>query len=196
PTAGPGPWPRAFHRFAAAAGLATAGLVTFGLISFHASRLGVLPLAAVPVVYAAAMAAGAVAALGSGWLFDRWHARVLYALPVLGAAVPALAFATVPAAIVAGALLWGAATGVQDSTVKALVADLVPAPRRATAYGVFAAVQGVAALGGGALAGALYERSRTALIVVFAVLQLLALILLARTVAGRSRELSDQPASL
>jgi MFS family permease len=71
---------------------------------------------------------------------------------------------------------------VQDSTVKALVADLVPKPRRATAYGVFAAVQGAAALAGGAVAGILYEQSRTALVVVLTVAQVIALILLAGTV--------------
>ena len=151
--------PRAFHWFAASAAASTAGLVTFGLISFHASRTGGLPLAAVPVLYAGAMAAGAVAALVSGHLYDRWGARVLYALPLLAAATPALALSAGTAGIVAGTLLWGAATGLQDSTVKALVADLVAAPRRATAYGVFAAFQGVAALAGGALAGGLYEHS-------------------------------------
>jgi MFS family permease len=182
---------RDFYLFAAAAGAATAGLVTFGLISFHASRLGLVPLAAVPVLYAAAMAAAAVAALVSGWLYDRWNARVLYALPVLGAAVPVLALSGSLAALTTGTLLWGAAMGVQDSTVKALVADLVAAPRRATGYGVFAAVQGAAALGGGALAGALYESSRTALIGVLGALQLAALVLLAATLAGRSRALSD-----
>ena len=179
--AGKGKLPATFWLFAAAAGLATAGLVTFGLISFHASTLGLIPIAVVPILYAAAMAAGAVAALGSGWLFDRWHARVLYALPLLGAAVPALSLSTTVTAVVVGVLLWGAALGVQDSTVKALVADLVAAPRRATAYGLFAAVQGGAALGGGALAGILYEQSRTALAIVFAGLQLVALVLLVVT---------------
>jgi MFS family permease len=57
--------------------------------------------------------------------------------------------------VLAGLVLWGAATGIQDSTVKAYVADLVPSRRRSTAYGVFAAVQGLGALAGGALAGAL-----------------------------------------
>ncbi len=177
--------PRRFFLFAGAAGAATAGLATFGLISFHANRAGLVPLAAVPLLYAAAMASAAVAALASGWLFDRWHARVLYALPVLGAAVPVLVFTGPVAAVVAGTLLWGAAVGVQDSTVKALVADLVPGPRRATAYGVFAAVQGAAALAGGALAGVLYEGSRTALVAVLTAAQVLALILLTRTV-GRT----------
>ncbi len=174
--------PRSFFLFAAAAGAATAGLATFGLISFHAERNGLVPLAAVPLLYAGARAAAAVAALASGWLFDRWHARVLYALPVLGAAVPVLVFTGPVPALVAGVLLWGAATGVQDSTVKALVAHLVAKPRRAGAYGVFAAVQGAAALAGGALAGVLYETSRTALVVVLTLAQLVALFLLTGTV--------------
>ncbi|SCL27109.1 Major Facilitator Superfamily protein [Micromonospora pallida] len=99
--------PRRFFLFAAAAGAATAGLVTFGIISFHASQTGVLAAAAIPLLYAAAMVAAAMAALASGYLYDRWHARVLFALPVLGAAVPALALSTTAGAIVAGTLLWG-----------------------------------------------------------------------------------------
>jgi MFS family permease len=75
-------------------------------------------------------------------------------------------------------VLWGAAFGVQDSTVKALVADLVPRGRRATAYGWFAAVQGVGALLGGVAAGALYQQSVTALVVGVVSVQLVALAVL------------------
>nr|WP_257571083.1 MFS transporter [Streptomyces sp. NP160] len=182
--------PSRFFVFAAAAAAATAGLATFGMISFHATRTGLLTLANVPLVYAAAMAAAAVSAMASGWLFDRWHARVLLALPLLGAAVPALAFSTSTGALVAGALLWGAAGGVQDSTVKALVADLVPAGRRASAYGVFAAIQGAAALVGGALAGLLYERSLTVLVTALAACQVLALGLLVVQLTAGSRTAS------
>ena len=54
--------------------------------------------------------------------------RVLLALPVLVAAVPrAGVLRHACSSAVAGVLLWGAAVGVQDSTVKALVAELVPA---------------------------------------------------------------------
>ncbi|WP_194907171.1 MFS transporter [Quadrisphaera sp. INWT6] len=187
--------PGRFFLFAAAAAAATAGLATFGMISYHATRTGLLTLSSVPLVYAAAMAAAAVSALASGWLFDRWHARVLLALPLLGAAVPALAFSTSAGALVAGALLWGAAGGVQDSTVKALVADLVPAGRRASAYGVFAAIQGAAALAGGALAGLLYERSLVVLVICLAACQVLALALLIVQLRMRRRQ-AAAPASL
>jgi hypothetical protein len=107
-------------------------------------------------------------------------ARVLLVLPVLVALVPLLALADRLVVAVVGVLVWGAATGVQDSTVKALVADLVPAPRLATAYGVFAAFQGGAALLGGLVAGALYSGGRTDLVVLIGLCQVVSLVLLVR----------------
>jgi MFS family permease len=172
------PLPASFLGFAIGTTACTAGLVTFGLISFHLVQRHLVPTAAVPLLYAGAMAAGAVAALLTGEVYDRWGPRVLLALPLLVAAVPALAFGGSLALVVPGVLLWGAAVGVQDSTVKALVADLVPRDRRATAYGVFAAVQGVGALVGGIGAGALYDHSLTALVAVIAAFQVAALVIL------------------
>ena len=184
--------PRSFWLFAAAAGAATAGLVTFGVISFHLTRDQVVPVATVPLIYAAAMAAEALAALATGWLFDRVKGRVLLALPFLVAVVPPLAFTNSAGAALVGIIIWGSAMGVQDSTVKALVADLVPTPRRATAYGVFAAVQGAAAALGGLMAGALYEHSLPALIAAVSATQLTALVLLVITL----RRNPDQQALL
>ena len=77
---------------------------------------------------------------------------------------PRLAFSGAAGPVPIGVLIWGAATGLQDSTVKALVAQLVPAGRRATGYGMFAAVQGIAAVAGLALTGGLSARSVPALV--------------------------------
>ena len=176
---------RRFGAFAACAAAATAGLVTFGVIGYHLVTAGVVPLAAVPVVYAAGQAASAVAALATGFAYDRVGARVLIVLPLLVAAVPVFAFSRAVGMAVAGVACWGAANGLQDSTVKAVVADLVPSARRATAYGVFAAIQGAAALLGGAVAGWLYDRSIPALIAVVAVSQLGTLALLWATLRRR-----------
>ncbi len=170
--------PRRFWWFAASSAAATAGLVTFGVISFHLTRENVVPVAGVPLVYAGAMAAGALAALATGWAYDRFAGRVLLVLPGLVVLVPVLAFSNAIGPAVAGVLVWGAAVGVQDSTVKALVADLVPAGRRAGAYGSFAAVQGGAAVLGGGGAGWLYERSLPALVLCVAATQVVSLVLL------------------
>jgi MFS family permease len=166
--------PSTFWLFATASALCTAGLVTFGLVSFHLVDAKIVPAAGVPLLYAGAMAAGAVAALLTGEAYDRVGARTLLALPVLVAAVPPLAFAGGLAAIIGGVLIWGAAVGLQDSTVKALVADLVRPDRRATAYGMFAAVQGAGALIGGIATGALYEHSTRALVIAVVASQVLA----------------------
>jgi predicted MFS family arabinose efflux permease len=177
--------PAAFWWFSVAAGLCTAGLVTFGLIGFHLAHRGIVPTAAVPVLYALAMAAGAAAALLTGVCYDRVGARVLLVLPLLIAAVPALAFGRTVLPVTVGVVLWGAAVGLQDSTVKALVAELVDRGRRATAYGWFAAVQGLGALIGGASTGLLYERSISALIVAVGCTQLVALTVLLVTAPRR-----------
>ena len=170
--------PRRFYLFALSSAASTLGLMTFGIISFHLVQADLLSAAAVPVLYAAAMATAALAALGTGFAYDRWDARVLLALPFLVATVPLLAFAgRLPVAVV-GVLVWGAATGVQESTVKALVADLVPAGRLATAYGVFAAFEGAAALAGGGLAGWLYGGGRADLVTVIVACQVMSLLLL------------------
>jgi len=151
------------------------------VISFHLDRDHLLPLAAIPVAYAGAQAASGLVALVNGYAFDRAGARVLYVLPVLVALVPPLAFAMTPWVAVAGVLCWGAANGLQDSTVKALVADLVQPARRASAYGVFAAIQGAAAIVGGAAAGLLYERSLPLLIGLVVATQAAAAVLLRLT---------------
>ena len=152
--------------------------MTFGVISYHLVDAGLVATAVVPLLYAAAMATEAVAALITGFAYDRWDARILYTLPALIVAVPALTLSNTWSLVLAGVLVWGAVTGVQDSTVKALVADLVPQRRLATAYGVFAAFQGVAALAGGTLAGGLYLEHRAVLAVLVALAQVLSAIML------------------
>jgi MFS family permease len=161
--------------------------VTFGIIGYHLTVEGLVPVAAVPLVYAGAMAVEAVAALLVGWAYDLVGTRILLVVPVLVALVPALALGPTLALVVAGVVVWGFAHGVQDSTVKAAVADLVDAPRRATAYGVFAGIQGLLAIVGGAGAGWLYERSLVALVVVVAVTQVAALVLLTWTFRRSAR---------
>ncbi|MCR1785537.1 MFS transporter [Nocardioides carbamazepini] len=173
--------PRAFHLFSLAAALTTAGLMTFGVMSYRFVEAGLVAAAAVPLVYALAMAVGAVAALATGGLFDRWGGRVLLVVPVLVAVVPLCVFTDRLGLVLAGVVVWGAGAGVQDSAVKAYVADLVPVGRRATAYGVFAAVQGIGALAGGVLAGALVDGHVTLLAVVIGALQLAAAVLLWRS---------------
>lgn len=173
--------PARFWAFAIACAVTTAGLLTFGVLSYHLVRDGLVTAGWVPVIYAGSMAVAAVAALITGVAFDRWHAKVLLALPLLVIPVPFLGFAGSLPVVLIGLTLWGAAAGVQDSTVKALVADLVPKQCLGSAYGMFAVTQGLGALAGGAIGGALYADHLALLAWGNAALQVLALIAIAVT---------------
>ena len=173
-----GPLPRSYYLLTLSCALATFGLLTFGVLSFHLVDDGLVGLPWVPVVYASAMGIEAVSALATGFVFDRVGGRTLLVLPPLVALVPFLAFSSSATVAVAGILVWGLATGILDSTVKALVAETVPRERLGTAYGGFAAVQGVAALAGGVVAGWLYSQGRLSIGLVVGAAQVVALVLL------------------
>lgn len=175
-----------FWAFSVSCALSTLGLMTFGVMSVHLVRSGMMTDPWVPVVYAGAMGAQAIAALGVGLTYDRIGPRILYGLPVLVAMVPALVFNGRLAIVLGGIAVWALATAIQESTVKALVADLVPGERLATAYGVFATGQGLGAFAGGALAGGLYTRHLTTLITIIGVLQVASLATLVLTVRRRT----------
>ena len=145
-----------FALFSLFAGLTGFGLVSYGVISFHLAATQIVPIAAVPLVYAVGMAAAALAALATGLAYDRWGPTVLVAVPIMTAFVPGLALGPSLAGVIGGVVLWGAASGVQDSTVKALVAELVPGRRRGAAYGWFAVSQGFGGFAGTLVAGVLY----------------------------------------
>jgi MFS family permease len=167
----------AFWRYTAFSALAMLGFATFPVLGFHLVHRGVLPAGLVPVVYATAMGADAVAALASGRSYDRRGLRALVVLPVLAAAVPWLAFSTTAVVAWAGAIAWGAALGVQESTMRAAVADLAPQGRRGTAYGTFTASYGVAWLGGSTLVGVLYDVSTTTVALAVTAIEAAALVL-------------------
>ncbi len=168
--------PAAFWIYLVFSCLVMGGYATFGLLSFHLSQNQLLPVAAVPVVYAVAMAVDAVAALGAGRWYDRVGMSGLAVLPVLVAAVAWLGFADSALPAVVGVLVWGAAMGVQESTMRAAVADLVPDSARGSAYGVFTAALGVAWLAGSLLIGVLYEQSTVLVAVVVTGIEAVALL--------------------
>lgn len=71
--------------------------------------------------------------------------------------------------------LWGIGMGAQESVMRAAIAQIAPAERRGTAYGIFNALYGVAWFAGSVLLGALYGRSVVALVVAAVLLQAMAL---------------------
>lgn len=170
--------PRAFWLYATFTALTASGFATFGILSFHMVERHVLMLPAVPLIYAAVMGIDALAALASGWLYDKYGTLSLASLPVVAALIPLFAFRNSLLPVIIGALLWGCVMGIQESTLRATIADIVGPGRRGTAYGLFAAVLGVGTLIGGTLSGLLYQNSIPALVAVTVGIQVIALLML------------------
>jgi MFS family permease len=171
--------PMRFWWYAGFTALNMAGYATFAVLAYHLQVRHVVPEAEIPVIYALAMGTAALAALGSGWLYDRVGLRGLVLIPLLTAAVPFLSFSMHPALVWVGAALWGAAVGVHESTMRAAVADLVPAAHRGKGYGTFTAVYGLSWLAGSTLIGVLYSSSVGAATTFIVVAQAVALLVFA-----------------
>ncbi|MCI7403536.1 MFS transporter [Pyramidobacter sp.] len=149
-----------FTLYIAGISLFALGFMDFAMISMHVSRRGLMSSGALPLLYAAAMGVDAAAALAFGWLYDRRGMKALALSALLTAPFSALIF-LLPGgvALYAGAALWGAGMGAQESILKAAVATLVPKERRSSGYGSFQTAFGVCLFAGGWLMGCLYDRS-------------------------------------
>lgn len=153
--------------------LSALGFAPFPLIAFHVTGRGLATDPEIPLMFAVAMAVDAASALLSGRFYDRRGLRVLLVLPVLSA-LTALAFSSLPWLVWVAVAIWGAVMGIQESSLRAAVADLSSSGRRATSYGFFNASYGMALLGGGALLGFLYGISVPVLMTVVVATQVAA----------------------
>jgi MFS family permease len=151
--------PQVYWIFLAGAALVGAAFADYPLIAYHFSRAGTVPKDWVPIFYAVAMAVSGTGSLMLGRFFDRWGFGVLIALTVFSAAFAPLVFLGGFWAALAGAAVWGLGMGVHESIIPAAVAPMVPASRRASAFGLFTAGYGVAWFVGSVAIGALYDFS-------------------------------------
>jgi predicted MFS family arabinose efflux permease len=88
--------------------------------------------------------------------------------------------------------------GAQESGMRSAIAQIAPAERRGTAYGLFNALYGVAWFAGSVLLGALYDWSVLALVVVSVLLQaasLPVLLWLVRSMSWRGASASSPGAT-
>jgi MFS family permease len=126
------------------------------------------------VFYAIAMLAAGAAALVLGRLFDRYGIVVVLGASLVAALATPLVFLGGFGAALGGVVLWGIGMGAQDSVLKAALGLFVPPERRATGYGTYDMLRGVAWFLGSLLLGFLYDRSIIAVVVVSLALQGLA----------------------
>ena len=146
--------PPLLWRYVAAVAVLSCGVASFPLLAFHAQRY--VTDAQVPILFALAMLVDGVSGLAMGRVYDRRGARVLLVVPVAAGAT-ALTFGADATLVWVGVAIWGVVNGVLDSTVKAVVTDLVDREARATAFGWLALVRGLGLLVAGAGLGVAYD---------------------------------------
>ncbi|MBI3793966.1 MAG: MFS transporter [Nitrospinae bacterium] len=135
------------------------GYADFPLIAYHAKKRAILSDANIPLLYSLAMAACGASALLFGRLFDKIGTWAV----ILGAACAAsfswFAFMGGPSGMLVGVLLWGVGTGVQESVMKAAIANLIRSSARGRVFGFFNASFGIFSFFGNAIIGLLYDKS-------------------------------------
>lgn len=155
--------------------LIAAGFADFSLIAFHFQKARVITQSMVPVFYSAAMVTGAVGSPILGRLLDRLGVPVILAALFLSTFFAPLVFLGGSAAALVGMILWGLGMGVQESALKAILAAVIRADLRSTAFGVFDTSYGIAWFLGSAVMGLLYDTSIPMLVLFSVVAQLAAL---------------------
>lgn len=168
-------FPKAFWIYVTGGALIAAGFADFSLISFHLKKLGNVADTEVALFYAAAMGAGALTNLVFGRLFDRLGFSIAAVVFLAGAIFAPFVFLGHFWLVLTGMILWGVGMGAQNSLLKAMLSDVIPAAKRGTGFGLFYTAFGVAWFIGSAAMGFLYDRSLITLIIFSVICQLAAL---------------------
>ncbi len=151
------------------------GFADFSLISFHMKTAGIVPDTWIPLIYALAMGIDALSALVLGRFYDKHGLKAVMVLVAISAWFAPFVFLGGRIMLIAGMVLWGIGMGALESTIRAVVADLIHRDRRGTGYGMFNAGFGIAWFVGSAVMGILYEQSLLAVAAFSVIFQLLAL---------------------
>ncbi|HUW46563.1 MAG TPA: MFS transporter [Dehalococcoidia bacterium] len=170
-----GKLPRVFWFYTVFTLFSMAGFANFQLISYHLKVQAIVPDAQIPMMYAIAMGVDALAALLVGKTYDKIGLILLLAIPLLTLPIPFLAFSHSYSLVLISIVLWGVVMGIQETIMRAAVADLTSVERRGFAYGVFNTALGAGWLLGGALMGLLYEISINYLILFAVVMELISI---------------------
>jgi MFS family permease len=165
-------FPRVFWIYLCAVALVAAGFVDFPLMAYHFKKMAIASDNLIPILYAIAMGIDAIAALLFGRLFDRKGISILIVAVLLSSFFAPFVFWGGSYAVIAGITLWGIGMGAQESIMRAAIANMISADKRASAYGVFNAGFGLFWFLGSALMGFLYDISMPVLVVFSVAVQL------------------------
>jgi MFS family permease len=174
--------PPLVRQYIGVVGLLSVGIAAFPLLAYHAQTQALLTPAQVPLLFALAMAVDGLSGLAMGRVYDARGPGVLLVVPV-AAGASAIAFTDQGILVWVGVAIWGMVNGVLDSTVKAVVTELVEPAGRSIAFGWLALARGCGLLLSGVLLGVAYDQSITLVVVLVVGVNAVALAALSRVLA-------------
>lgn len=179
-------YPKRYWLYLVAVIAIAAGYADFPLISYHFNNAATVPKEWIPLFYAIAMGVDGAAALVFGRFYDQKGFSVLIVAALLSAFFAPLVFLGGFYFALIGMVLWGIGMGAQESIMRAAIADIIPADRRGSAYGIFNTAYGVFWFFGSALMGILYDISIPYLVIFSVVAQLVSIPLLLHLVKSKA----------
>lgn len=171
-------FPKKFWLYITAIALVAAGYADFPLIAYHFKKVSIVSDTWIPLFYAITMGVDALAALFFGYLYDRKGISILIITTLVATPFAPLVFLGGFYTALTGMILWGVGMGAQESIMRAAIAEMVPANRRGTGYGIFNMGYGICWFLGSATMGVFYDFSLTVLIIFSIVSQLASIPLL------------------
>ena len=166
--------------------LSVTGYANFQLISYHFKMKSVISNTQIPIFYAIAMAIDAIVALIIGKIYDKIGLMSLISIPLFTALIPIFSFSSNYILALTGIIIWGTVMGMQETIMRAAIADLTPTSRRGLAYGIFNTIYGASWFIGGTLMGILYDFSIRYVIIFATIMELASVPVLIRAVRDQS----------
>ena len=167
--------PRVFWLYSLFTLFSVAGFANFQLISYHMYTQSIVSDAQIPMFYAIAMSVAALIALFIGKTYDKFGLTSTLAIPLLTLPIPFLAFSYSYSQVLISIILWGVVMGIQQTVMRATIADLTPVERRGFAYGIFNTVYGAGWFLGGVVMGLLYDHSMNYIIPFVVLMELISI---------------------
>jgi MFS family permease len=168
----------AFWIYVAAAALIAAGYADFPLIAYHFQKTAILSPIWIPVAYAIAMGASTLTAPLFGHIYDKKGFAILIFVTLFSCLFAPLVFFGNFTGALLGVILWSIGVSAHESLMRAIIANMVPKNKRASAYGLFYTGFGICWFLGSFLMGILYDISILSLVIFSVAIQLLAVPLL------------------
>lgn len=158
--------------------LSTAGFINFQLISYHLKFKEVIKPSYIPLFYLIAMGIDGISALIIGKIYDKKGLKTLIILPFIMMVLPFFVFTESVIPVVSGIILWGISMGIQETIIRAAIADITPIKKRGIAYGIFNLGYGAGWFAGSSLVGFFYQNFKNLIYVYVILVEICSLLIL------------------